>query len=339
MKALVLQALNQVVCTEVPVPVITADQLLIKTAASTLCTSDLHDIAANPFGAPLPLTMGHEGAGTVAAMGAAVQGFQLGDRVVTHPVHPCGACRACQDGMAHLCEAMGHFGLNMPGTFAEYYVVRADRARKLPAAVPFAVAALFEPLCVCLEALAQAKLKPDDHLLIVGDGPFGLLMAHLAEQMALGQITLAGHQPFRLAQAGQQTITVNTAAATNPGQVMLAANAGLDYAAVILATDSKTAFASGLSCVRRKGRFVVFASLLGNTPVDLMLVQTKELEVVGACNDAERLDDALAYLVAEHATLAPLITHTFPLDAYAEALAVAAQGQAQAIKVAFQIAS
>ena len=338
MKALLLQALNQVVCTEVPMPVITADQLLIKTAASTLCTSDLHDIAANPFGAPLPLTMGHEGAGTVVDVGAAVSAFQVGDRVVTHPVHPCGACRACREGMAHLCEAMGHFGLNMPGTFAEYYIVRADRARQLPAAVPFTVAALFEPLCVCLEALAQAQLKPGDHLLIVGDGPFGLLMAHLAERMALGQVVLAGHQAFRLAHAGPQTITVNTAVANNPGQAMLAANAGVDYDAVILATDSKTAFASSLPCVRRKGRFVIFASLLGDTPIDLMLVQTKELEVVGACNDADRLDDALAYLVAEHATLAPLITHTFPLAAYAEAVAVAAQGQAEAIKVAFQIA-
>lgn len=338
MKALVLQALNQVSYTDVALPTPTDEQLLIKTAASTLCTSDLHDIAENPFGAPLPLTMGHEGAGTVVQVGAAVSGFQVGDRVVTHPVHPCGACRACQDGMAHLCEAMGHFGLNMPGTFAEYYVVRADRARKLPTAVPFAVAALFEPLCVCLEALAQAHLKPGDHLLIVGDGPFGLLMAHLAQRMALGQVVLAGHQPFRLAHAGQQTITVNTAATTNPGEAMLAANGGVDYDAVILATDSKVAFASSLPCVRRKGRFVVFASLLGDTPIDLMLVQTKELEVVGACNDAERLDDALAYLVAEHATLAPLITHTFPLEAYAEAVAIAAQGQAEAIKVAFQIA-
>ena len=337
MKALVLQALNQVICSDIVIPELANDQLLIKTAASTLCTSDLHDIAENPFGAALPLTMGHEGAGTVVQVGAAVQGFQVGDRVATHPVHPCGHCRACQSGMAHLCEAMGHFGLNMPGTFAEYYVVRADRARKLPAKVGFTVAALFEPLCVCLEALAQAHLKPGDHLLIIGDGPFGLLMARLAEQMELGRLVIAGHQPFRLAQAGKAS-TVNTAAAANPVQAMLAANAGLDYDTVILATDSKAAFASGLPCVRRKGRFVIFASLLGDTPIDLMLVQAKELEVVGACNDAERLDDALAYLAAEHQSLAPLITHTFPLEAYGEALAVARHGQAQAIKVAFQIA-
>src|SRR5690606_9956854 len=104
----------------------------VRTAAATICTSDLQDIAHNPFGAALPLTMGHEGAGTVVAAGESVTGFAPGDRVATHPVHPCGQCDACHGGAAHLCRNMGHFGLNMPGTFAEYYLVRQDRARRLP---------------------------------------------------------------------------------------------------------------------------------------------------------------------------------------------------------------
>jgi len=336
MKALVLEGLNRVICADVPQPTIGEHELLIRTAVSTLCTSDLHDIAANPFGATLPLTLGHEGAGTVAQVGAQVTGFQVGDRVVTHPVHPCGACRACRTGMAHLCEAMAHFGLNMPGTFAEYYRVRADRARHLADAVPFAVAALFEPICVCLEALAQAKLTANDRLLIIGDGPFGLLMAHLAEGKMHRRVILAGHTPFRLKHAGPAQM-LNTANVPNVVAALLAANDGLEYDAIILATESKAAVADALVALRRKGRLVIFASLLGQTPVDLMIVQTKELEIVGACNDEERLDDALAYLTAAHATLAPLITHTLPLERYQEALDLAASGQDRAIKVALQI--
>ncbi len=336
MRALVLEGLNRVICADVPQPTIGADELLIRTAVSTLCTSELHDIAANPFGATLPLTLGHEGAGTVAQVGERVTGFQVGDRVVTHPVHPCGTCRACRTGMAHLCEAMEHFGLNMPGTFAEYYRVRADRARLLPDAVPFAVAALFEPICVCLEALVQAKLTPSDRLLIIGDGPFGLLMAHLAESMMQRRVVLAGHNPFRLQHAGKAQ-TLNTAHVPNVVASLLAANDGLEYDAIILATESKAAVADALVALRRKGRLVIFASLLGQTPVDLMLVQTKELELVGACNDEERLDDALAYLTAEHARLGALITHTLPLERYQEALELAATGQVRAIKVALQI--
>ena len=335
MKALVLQGLNDVVYTDVPTPAIGDNELLIRTAISTICTSDSHDIAANPFGATLPITLGHEGAGTVAAVGAGVTDFQIGDRVVTHPVHPCGHCTACATGMAHLCEEMGHFGLNMPGTFAEYYIVRSDRARHLPKDVPFAVAALFEPICVCLEALAQAKLSAGDQLLIIGDGPFGLLMARLAETMALSRILLAGHSLFRLGLAGAQA--VNTAQVADAIETLLAANGGAPYDAVILATESKAAVTDALTLLRRKGRLVIFASLAGETPVDMMTVQTKELEIVGACNDEERLDDALAFLVAEQAALAGLVTHTFPLEQYQEALALAATGQDRAVKVALQL--
>lgn len=336
MKALVLPQLGQVICADVPQPVPGANELLIKTAVSTICTSDLHDIAANPFGATLPITLGHEGAGTVAAVGAHVTDFRSGDRVVTHPVHSCGDCEACQTGMAHLCVAMGHFGLNMPGTFAEYYVVRADLARRLPDGVPFAVAALFEPICVCLQALAQANLKAGNHLLIIGDGPFGLLMARLAMKMALGKVVIAGHTPFRLAHGGGAQ-TINTGGTTDPVAALLAMNEGRAYDAIILATESKRAVADALVALRRKGRLVIFASLLGDTPIDLMTVQTKELEIVGACNDEDRLDDAFAYLVAEHASLAELVTHTLPLARYQEALDLAATGQERAIKVALQI--
>ncbi len=335
MNAVVLKALDCLAYLDVPRPTIGEDELLIQTAVSTICTSDLHDIATNPFGINLPITLGHEGTGTVAAVGARVVDFCVGDRVVTHPVHPCGSCTACATGMAHLCEEMGHFGLNMPGTFADYYIVRSDRARELPDAVPFAVGALFEPLCVCLEALNQAKLSANNNLLIIGDGPFGLLMARLAATQELARVVVAGHNPFRLTFAGNAQ-TVNTAQATDPVASLLAANSGQTYDAIILATESKAAVTTALALLRRKGRLVIFASLLGETPIDLMAVQTKELEIVGACNDQEQLDNALAYLEAEHEALAPLITHTFPLANYQEALHQAATKPEQTVKVALR---
>jgi threonine dehydrogenase-like Zn-dependent dehydrogenase len=334
MCALQLQALHQVALIQVPVPEIDDDELLVQTGAATICTSDLHDIAANPFGATLPLTLGHEGAGQIVAVGSKVKGFRKGDRVVTHPVHPCGDCRACRTGTAHLCMNLRHFGLNMPGTFAEYYVVRADRARRLPNEIPYAVAALFEPICVCLQAVAQARVPPGEPLLILGDGPFGLLMARLAHNQGMEPVVIAGRQDFRLARAGAGVITVNSACMADPTGALLEAIGGEEYGGVILATDAKRAIATGLACLRRKRRLVIFASLLGETPIDLMTVQAKELEIVGACNDEDRLEDALAYLVKEAASLGELVTHRLPLTAYAEALELVAHGQDQAIKVA-----
>ena len=334
MRAVVLEALQQLSLDEVPVPEIADDELLVQTAAATICTSDLHDIAANPFGAPLPLTLGHEGAGRVAAVGSKVTGFAVGDRVVTHPVHPCGECRACRTGMAHLCMNLRHFGLNMPGTFADYYVVRVDRARHLPAHVPYATGALFEPICVCLQALAQARLPAGEPLLILGDGPFGLLMARLAHAQGMAPVVVAGHQEFRLSRAGSGAIAVNTAGMADPAGALLEVTDGAEYGAAILATEAKRAIPTGLACLGRKRRLVIFASLLGDTPLDLMTVQAKELEIVGACNDEDRLDAALAFLVTETASLSELVTHELPLTEYATALEVAAHGQDQAIKVA-----
>jgi threonine dehydrogenase-like Zn-dependent dehydrogenase len=316
------------------VPEIANDEILVQMQATTICTSDLHDIAANPYGSPLPLSLGHEGAGRVAALGSKVQGFAVGDRIVTHPVHPCGECRACRSGTAHLCMNLRHFGLNMPGTFADYYVVRADRARKLPDSVSFPVGALFEPVCVCLQAIAQTRLPQGEPLLILGDGPFGLLMARLAQDQGIHPVVVAGHQDFRLAHAGARAITVNTAGIADPASTLLEAIGGKDYGAVILATDANGAIPTALAVLRRKRRLVIFASLLGDTPIDLMTVQAKELEIVGACNDEDRLADALSYLEREATSLAELITHCLPLDAYQEAIELAAHGQDQAIKVA-----
>jgi threonine dehydrogenase-like Zn-dependent dehydrogenase len=334
MRAVVLQALNQVGLVNVPIPPIGDDELLVQMMATTICTSDLHDIAANPYHAPLPLSLGHEGAGRVAAMGAKVRGFAMDDAVVTHPVHPCGDCRACRTGTEHLCMNLRHFGLNMPGTFADYYVVRADRARPMPAGVSFAVAALFEPICVCLQALAQTRLPRGEPLLIVGDGPFGLLMARLAHAQGIAPVVLAGHQPFRLTRAGAGVVTVNTAQMPDPTRALVDAIGGEEYGAAILATDAKRAIGTALAVLRRKRRLVIFASLLGDTPIDLMTVQAKELELVGACNDENRLEDALAYLAQEALSLEELVTHHLPLTAFDEALALAAHGQDRAIKVA-----
>jgi threonine dehydrogenase-like Zn-dependent dehydrogenase len=227
----------------------------------------------------------------------------------------------------------------MPGTFAEYYVVRQDRARRLPAHVPFDVAALFEPLCVCLQALAQGRLRPGDHLLILGDGPFGLLMARLAQNMALGEVVVAGHRDFRLAHAaprGHPAATVNTTGSADLTQTLLAAHGGVGYDAIILAT-ARAPVNAVLSCLRRKGRLVFFSAVPGDTPVDLFSVHVKELELIGACNDEDRLDDALAYLVAHGDALANLVTHHLPLDAYQYALDLAAHAHDRAIKVAMTL--
>ncbi len=159
MRALQLQAIDRLVEVELPVPEPKADEVLVRTVATTICTSDLNDIAHNPFGIALPRVMGHEGAGVVAALGEGVSQFHVGDRVAAHPVIPCRTCENCRRGLGHLCSHLGHLGLDRDGTFAEFFCIRADRARRIPPAVEFAAAALLEPVAVCLEAV-RARSHP-----------------------------------------------------------------------------------------------------------------------------------------------------------------------------------
>jgi len=229
---------------------------------------------------------------------------------------------------------MGHFGLNMPGTFAEYYLVREDRARKIQDKVDFPTASLAEPTSVCLEALAQARLAPGDKLLIIGDGPFGQIIARLADALPLSKVVMAGWDNFRLSFA-RQALPLNIKGVPDPVAMMKTAVGGDGYPAVILAVGSPQAFADGLKCLKPKGRLVVFSAISGQTSVDLFYVHIKELEIIGSCNDQDRLDEAVRMLSDPSLALSELITHRFTLADYHRAFELAEIGKGEAMKVSF----
>lgn len=334
MKALQLRGIGDLVLTDVEPPAVGDDELLIMTGAAVICTSDLNDIRANVFGASLPVVLGHEGAGTVLRVGGRVTRFRPGDRVAAHPVHPCGRCGNCLGGMRHLCSSMRHFGLNMQGTFAERFVVREDRARLVPAHVPFTTAALAEPVCVCLEALAQARLRDGGALLIIGDGPFGVMIARLARRLRLRKVVVAGHHDFRLSFA-RGAATVNTGRLPDPVAALRAEAGPAGYDGVILAVGSAGAVQLGLLLLRARGRLVVFSAVPGACPVDMFAVHVRELEIVGACNDDERLGQAIEMLSDGRLGLGELVTHRFAMDDYRQAFRLAEAGREEAMKVAF----
>jgi threonine dehydrogenase-like Zn-dependent dehydrogenase len=329
-----LQTPGQVELVDIPVPDVQEDQLLIKTGAATICTSDLNDIRANPFKIRLPIVIGHEAAGTVVALGAAVKGFSTGDRVAAHPSHPCGHCEACRGGLGYLCPHMEHFGINMQGTMAEYFVVRQDRARHIPEQIDFASASLAEPISVCLEALAQARLNARSSLLIAGDGPFGIIIARLAQRLNTEKVVIAGLQDFRLSFAGK-TNKINIRNAPDPARILKDYVGELGYDAAILAVSSREAFATCLQCLKPKGRLVVFSALDGHTPVNLLSVHLKELEIIGSCNDENRFDEAVTLLSEPALGVSDLITHRLVLDDYRQALHMAEHNHDQAMKVTF----
>ena len=320
MQALQMQAFQKLVCTEIPVPEPKPEEVLVRTLAATICTSDLHDLAHNPFGIALPRVLGHEAAGVVAQCGAEAQHLSPGTRVAAHPVIPCKTCVECKRGFAHLCQRMGHLGYDRDGTFAEYFVVPAERVRVLPEAVPTVLGALLEPVSVCLQAVARAGDVLGKNVLVIGDGPFGNIIARLALRAGANLVLVVGREPFRLQQIrGAETSRE-------------APNKTMDVA--ILAVSSSEAAATSLAALRPRGRLVIFSALPDPVPIDLFSLHISELEIVGACNDEDRLNEALECLSDPNLALEELITHTLPFPRWPEAFELARNGHDQALKVA-----
>ena len=333
MQALQLEALDRLTEVRLPVPQPKPDEALVRTVASTICTSDLNDIASNPFGIVLPRVMGHEGAGVVAAVGANVKGLSVGDRVAAHPVIPCRECENCRRGLGHLCSNMGHLGLDRDGTFAEFFRIRADRIRRLPAGVDFRFASLLEPVAVCLQAVHRGRVQPGETVLVVGDGPFGLLLARLASRCKPSRVFLVGRHEFRLRQV-PQAITFNERSLPDVGRAVREANGGAGVDVAITAAGSASALELALASLRVRGRLVVFSAVQGQPRVDWFRLHTQELEIVGACNDEDFIDAAIERLADASLCLSSLVTHHLPFAEWPRAFDLARHGKDQALKVA-----
>ena len=333
MRALQLRRIDCLEEVELPVPRPQADEILVRTSATTICTSDLNDIHASPFGGTFPRVLGHEAAGIVAAVGDDVDGFAVGNSVAAHPVIPCGRCGSCRRGLRHLCDDMGHLALDRDGTFAEYFPIRADRARVLPDGVDIAVGALLEPVAVCLEAVRRARIEPGDNVLVVGDGPFGIIIGRLCLRQHPGRAVFVGHHDFRLDQVPEATRLNAKRVPDLPAAVFEASgDQGMDVAIVTAGTPEAARLC--FDSVRPRGRIVVFSSIAEPVPIDLLRLQLRELEILGSCNDQELLDEALECLSDPRLRLDSLITHRVPFGEWRRALTLASERKEEALKVA-----
>lgn len=332
MKALVLESQGRLIKKECPVRVPGPDELLIKTEAATICTSDLNDIKHDSFGIEYPMIMGHEGAGRVAAVGANVTGFSVGDRIAAHPVMPCGVCADCLRGLPHLCNNMEHLGINREGVFAEYFCIRADRARKISDAMDYDLASLMEPVSVCIEALERAKVKAGGTVLIIGDGPFGIIMTKLLKAYEPARVIVTGRHPFRLAMAGVDYV-INERETPDVVEMVYKLTNGTGVSNAVLCVGTEQAVNTAIACLKARGTLSVFSAVSPMPVIDLFRVHVKELNICGSCNDENYLDKALELLGRKDLELKNLITHHIPFEEWEKAFELAEKRKDEALKV------
>ncbi len=180
---------------DVPVPTIGDDDVLLRVGAVSVCGSEIHQVhCTHTWPVTVPVVLGHEFGGTVAAAGRTVRGFRAGDRVVSETsAIICGECEMCRSGRYNLCPRRKGFGYGVDGAMAEYVRVPARCLHHIPDSLPFELACLAEPHAVAYNAMCvNSRIRPGDLVVVVGPGPIGLLCARMAALSGANPLVVAG---------------------------------------------------------------------------------------------------------------------------------------------------
>jgi len=185
---------------EVPVPEIGHNDVLIKIKQAAICGTDLHIYQWDAWAQktiPVPMTVGHEFMGEIVAVGSAVDGYQVGDRVSGEGHITCGHCRNCRAGKRHLCRNTLGVGVNRPGCFGDFLSLPASNAFKLSPRIKDEIAAFLDPLGNAAHCALSFDVVGED-VLITGAGPIGILATAIARHIGARHIVVTDVNDYRL---------------------------------------------------------------------------------------------------------------------------------------------
>lgn len=335
MRAGVYRGPGSVATENVPVPEIGEGEVLIRVAACGICGTDLKKIQ-HGFIAP-PQIFGHEVAGTVAAVGRGVRQWKEGDRVVSFHHVPCGGCFYCDRRLFSQCAAYKKVGLTAGfepngGGFAEY--VRAmswivDRGMvEIPRDVSFEEATFVEPVNTCLKAVEKARVEAGETVVVIGQGPIGLLLMLLAKRAGANVLTTDPMAERRaVSKRLGAAVTLDPLACSVVEEVRkLTAGRGAD--AVLVAVPLPAAVPEALAAARPGGRVLLFAQNDPHMKVEFSAadIGVEEKEILGSYSAAlDRQEESAKLVFSRALPISALITHRFSLEEFGAALSLAAR--------------
>ncbi len=329
----------------VPVPEIGPGEILIKVHTCGICGTDLKKIATGSHSAPR--IFGHETSGTVAAVGDQVTRFVPGDRVMVFHHIPCGYCYYCRNKTFAQCETYKRVGCTAGfepsgGGFAEYvrvmnWVVEKGTVR-IPEGVSFEQAAFVEPLNTCLKGIERLSLQSGETVLVIGQGPIGIILSLLAKRAGAGVITsdlydqrLTISKEFGL----ENTINAGRADVVQESRRQTEGR-GADVA--ILAVGGNGLIRTAMDAVRPGGRVLLFAQTQhGEAIFDPAAVCMDEKTLMGSYSASVDLqEESVRIVMSGELALEKLVSHRFPLVRAVEALELAAHPQPDSMKIVIQ---
>ncbi len=323
-KAAVIEKPLVVAVHDVPVPQIEAeDQVQIRVVVVGICGSEIHAYhGTHPFRIP-PVISGHELAGVVTAVGAAVTTVAVGDRVTVEPHYGCGVCRACREGAYNACASKQVLGTqSWQGAFGEYIVVPEKTVVPLPDSVSFEQGALIEPIAVGVHAVRKAGVGLGDSVAILGAGPIGLGLLLAARAAGAFPVFVTDVSAYNRQVAQQMGAT----RALNPteedvAQRIVDATAGEGPDVVFLGVAVESVLNDALKMVRRRGTVSEVGMFSQPPRIDIHLVQNKEVRILGS-NMYTRDDFVVSAeaIASGRFDTSAMISKIMPIDSAPEAM-------------------
>lgn len=345
MEAAVYRGVNDVRLEEVPVPEIGAGEILVRVHTCGICGTDLKKIATGSHSAPR--IFGHETSGVVAKVGDGVEKFSLGDRVVVFHHIPCGECFYCRHKTFAQCATYKKVGCTAGfdpsgGGFAEYvrvmdWIVEKGTVR-IADGISFEQACFVEPVNTCIKGIETLGLEAGETVLVIGQGPIGLILATLAKRAGARVITSDLH-PARLtiANSFRLNLTIDASKA-DAVQTVRGMTEGRGADAVVLAVGGNGLIRPAMDAARPGGRVLLFAQTVhGDVTIDPAAVCVDEKALLGSYSASVALqEESVRFVMNREMDLERLISHRFPLQSSVEALKLAANPQPDSMKIVIQ---
>ncbi len=320
MKALLLTDYKKLSVTDMPVPEVGDDAVLVRVRACGICGSDIHGYDGSTGRRIPPLVMGHEAAGVIERVGRMVDAFKPGDRVTFDSTVSCGRCEFCRQGKINLCDNRTVLGVSCGdyrrhGAFAEYVSVPARILYKLPDNLPFERAALIEAVSIAVHAVGRQVPKPDDTVIVVGSGMIGLLVIQVLKNRGCRDIIAVDLDAEKLTLAKR----LGAARALNPkeGDVpeavrSLTGGRGADSSFEVVGhTDTVL---TAIRSLRKGGTVVLIGNLSPKVELPLQEVVAREISVLGSCASSGEYPECIELLSNRRVDVDPLISLKASLD-------------------------
>ena len=316
---------------EVDVPVVGIDDVLIKIHKTAICGTDIHIYNWDEWAQktiPVPMVVGHEYVGTIAALGTNVKGFEIGELVSGEGHIVCGHCRNCRAGRRHLCMNTQGVGVNRTGAFAEYLAIPASNVWRCDPAIPEDVLACFDPFGNAVHTTLTYDLVGED-VLITGAGPIGIMAVAIARHAGARHVVITDVNPYRLSLAKKMGATraVNIQEEKLTDVVKsLKMTEGFDVGLEM--SGNVHAFKDMIEHMVHGGKIALLGILPNGTGIDWDKVVFNSLNIKGIYG-REMFETwyQMTVLLQSGLKLDPVITHRFPVKDFEKGFELMKSGQ------------